>query len=637
LLSFQSNLSFTFVTMVVEFFHLNGGQPQSPPAVPVPPQHHPGMGGRPPPPLPPLVHQQHSVPMVAPMPLAPQMQRPMPPAAASFPTPPPHPTRHFIPSHFQHPVVVSDIRDEGVTEDDIREDLSDYVIFRFQKIQPYDEYDSDGEEVKATWDNCTRTRIANVDKVDARREVRRLNKEDAKKGKTLLEKQNELIPKQQDQIAKAERDLSLEEHDARFHTVLAQIDYTLKPVVYKREKVYTRRFNTKRKIHQKKRYERTSITAYFKRCPKDTQIPSELARSIGIERQRESEAMRVRHHQGPEQQHMAVQHHPQAQPEPMFHPPTPPMHSPGPMHGPAPRPQRPQVMPMPQPHPGHGIGRPLTPIRVEIDHRKDKHHRSRHSRSSDSSEYSDYASGSELGSDSTLVTEPSHSSGSYKDKKHHDHRRRSSGYFEEPRNFGVDVYRPGRRHSLIEEASYIVTGSGARVPIIQVAARPRKAAIPVEDIDQIEADAYRAGRSDQQAAFRHTMDDVDRLDVAARRYRPRYAPRPEVINEPVSPARIRHLTASEVSRQLEDNLHRLKLDRDSHYHDGLADSIHYAAQRRREARALEEQEDIMREHLDEEIMSRRRREESPPSPVNPFTPFSQRRGYTYDDDRDFRR
>lgn len=572
-----------------------------------------------------MVHQHHPVSMVAPMSLSPQMPRPMPPMAASFPPHPPHPPRHIIPSHFQRPVVISDIRDEGLTEEDIREDLSDYVILRFEKIQPYDEYDSDGEEVKASWDNCTRTRIANVDKVDARREIRRLNKEDAKKGRTLLEKQNDLGPKQQDQIAKAERDLSLEEHDARFHTVLAQIDFTLKPVMQKREKVYTRRSNTKRKIHQKKRYERTSITAYFKRCPKDTQLPSELARSIGIERQRESEGMRMRQHQG--QPHIFPQHRPQ--PGPMFHPKALPMGSPGPMH-------HPQVMPM-HPHPGQGIGRPLTPIRVEVDHRKEKHHKSRHSRSSGSSEYSDYGSGSESGSESTLITEPSRSSGSNKGRKHQVHKKRSLRYLEEPRNFGVDVYRPGRRHSLIEKPSYIVTGSGARVPIIQVAAPRRKAAIPVEDIGQIEADAYRAGRSDQKAAFRHTMTDADSLDFSARRYKPRYAPRPEIIHEPISPARIRHVTSSEVGRQLEDDFHRLRLDRDSHYHDDLSDSIHLEAQRLREARAREEQEDIMRAQLDEEILWRRRREESPPSSANPFTPLSRRSGRSYGSDRDYRR
>lgn len=579
-----------------------------------------------------MVHQQHTVPMVAPMSHPPQMPRPMPHMPTSYPPQPPHPPRHIIPAHFQRPVVVSDIRDEGVTEDDIREELSEYIILRFEKIEPYDEYDSEGEEVKASWDNCIRRRIAGFDKVDARKEVRRLNKEDGKKGRTLLEKQNDLGPKQQDQLARAQRELSLEEHDARFHTILAQIDYTLKPVVQKREKVYTRKSNTKRKIHQKRMYERTSITAYFKRCPKPTQIPSELARSVGIERQRESEAM----HQAP-QQHMAPHQRPllvqPPQPGPMYHPEASPLRSRGPMQGQV---HRPQVMPMHQPHPGQGLGRPQTPIRVEVDHRKDKHHRSRHSRSSDSSEYSDYGSGSEFGSESTLVTEPSRSSGSSKDRKHHDHKRRSLRYLEEPRNFGVDVY-PGRRHSFVEEPSYIVTGSGTRVPIIQVPVPPKKAAISVENLDQIQAEAYRAGRSDEKAAFRHTLDDVDALDFAARRYKPRYAPRPEIINEGISPTRIRHVTSSEVGRQLEDNFQRLRIDRDSRYHDDLSDSIYLEARRLREARAREEQEDIMRAQIEEEALHRRRREESPQSSVNPFGPFSRRTDRTYDIDRDFRR
>ncbi|KKY30202.1 hypothetical protein UCDDA912_g09871 [Diaporthe ampelina] len=559
----------------------------------------------------------------------------MPPIAASFQPHPPHPPRHIIPSHFQRPVVVSDIRDEGVTEEDIREDLSDYIILRFEKIKPYDEYDSDGEEVKASWDNCTRTRVANVDKVDARREIRRLNKEDSKKGRTLLEKQNDLGPKQQDQLAKAQRDLSLDEHDARFHTVLAQIDYTLKPVLQKREKVYTRRSNTKRKIHQKKRYERTSITAYFRRCPKETQIPSELARSI--EKQRESEAMRMGHHQAQEQHmapHQRPQLVPQPQPGPMYHPQAAPMCSPRPMQA---QMNRAQSMPMQKSHPGQGLARPHTPIRVEVEHRKDKHHRSSPSGSSDSSEYSDFGSGSESGSESTLVTEPSRSSASYKDRKHHDHKRRSLRYLEEPRNFGVDVYRPGRRHSLVKEPSYIITGSGAHVPIIQVPVAPRKAAIPVENLDQIQADAYRAGRSDEKAAFRHTFDDIDRLDIAARRYKPRYAPRPEIINEGVSPTRIRHVTSSEVGRQLDDDFRRLRLSRDSDYHDELSGSIHLEAQRFREARAREEQEHIMRAQMDEDSLYWRRREEPAQSSVNPFTPSLRGPGRAYDIDGDYRR
>ncbi|KAK2605448.1 hypothetical protein N8I77_008283 [Diaporthe amygdali] len=621
------------------FYQLSGGQPQST-SIPVPPQHHqPALGGRLPPAPPPaaLVHQQRPASMVGPMPLHPQMQRPMPPpAAASFPPHPPHPPRHLIPSHFQRPVVVSDLREESVTEDDIREDLSDYIILRFEKIEPYDEYDSEGEEVKASWDNCIRTRIADVDKAEARKEIRRLNKEDAKRGKTLLEKQNALGTKQQDQLAKAQRELSLEEHDARFHTKLAQIDYTLKPVVNKHEKIYTRGPNTKKKIHQKKSYERTSITAYFRRCPKPEQVPSELARCIEMEKQREADMMRMRHPQM--QQQMVMHHGPQAvqphQPGPMLHPQAGPMCGPGPMPG--------QVlhaggMPMHQSHPGKGPGRPHTPIQVEVEHRKDKHHKSGHSRSSGSSEYSDFSSSSGFGSESTLVTEPSRSSASYKGKKHYDHKRKSLRYLEEPRNFGVEVHRPRRRHSLLEEPSYIVTGSGARVPIIHVPTPPRKAAIPIENLDQIRADAYRAGRSDEKVAFRHTLDDADKLDLAARRYQPRYAPRPEIINGVVSPTRIRHVTASEVGRQLDDDFRRLRLGPDSHYHDDFGDFIHLDAQRIREERAREEQESIMRAQIDEDALYRRRREDSPPPSINPFTPLSRRTGHVYDIDHDFRR
>lgn len=606
-------------------------------------QHHGALGGRPPPP--PVVVQQRPGPPQIP----PQMQRPMAPPARAFPA---HPPRGNIPPQSQRPVVVSDIRPEVQTEEDIREHLTDYIILRFEKVEPYDEYDSDGE-LRATWDKCIRRRLPDVDKADARREIRRLNREDKKKGKTWLEKQNSIGPKAQNQLAKAQRELSLEERDGRFHTVLAQIDFSLKPVVEKHEKVTRHRSNTKRKIRQKVKYERTSITAYFKRCPKENQIPSELARRIELDKQQsrqrqeqqDLEVMRQRQHQmqgqqmppqrpqvPPQRPQVMPQPHPGPVPAPQVRQMNPP--GPPPPLPPPPPPQhhhqqqaarmnRPQAMPMQQHGKAPVSSRPHTPIQVIHKHnRRDKRHKRGHSRGSDSSLDSDPGSYSEFGSDTTLFNELSRSSGSHKGKKDHGQRGRPLRYLANPKSFGAEIHS-ARRHGLGEKHSYIFKGSGQRSPVFQVPATPRKAAIPIENVGQLEADAY---YTDQKAAeYRQRQAEAESLDTAARRYQPRYAPRPEVVLDRGSPG-IRHVTPGEVGRQLDHDFQaRLRLGRETrHHHGGLDCLVHGDEQRHRETVALEEQELIMRKFEEQEARERRRRE-APRSLMNPFTPLSRRR------------
>ncbi|KUI64834.1 hypothetical protein VM1G_00338 [Cytospora mali] len=553
----------------------NRGQPRLNP-IRVPPLHHGNPGGRLP--SPPVVVQQRPAPPQMP----PLMQRPMPPPAGPLP---PHPPREIIPPQFQRPVVVSDNRPERQTEDDIREQLTDYIIFRFEKIEPYDEYDSEGGEVKSTWDNCIRRRLADVDKEDTRREIRRLNREDAKKGRTFLEKQNSLGPKGQNQLAKAQRDLSSEERDDRFHTVLVQFNSSLKPVVDKHEKVSSHRSNTKRRIRHKKRYERTSITAYFKRCPRPNEVPSELARRTEMDKQQ-----------------MSPQHPQAISPLPqgahMNHP---------------------RVMPMHQHNTAHG--RSHTPIQVVQEHnKKDKHRNRGQSKGSGSSKYSDKVSSSEIDSGSTPFTVPSRSSGSYKGEKHHGHNKRAPGYLE---NFDVKA-RPARRHGLCEGQSYIITRGGTRVPIVQFSAPSREVAIPVDDVEQLQVDAYHVGRDDLMAEYRQRLAEAGGQDTAARKYQPRYAPRPEIVLDRGRPRQIRHVTPSEVNRQVNDSFQRSQLHHGFRYHGELDDLVYREEQSRREAVALEEQERIIREFEEERAWERRRRESPPPLP-SPFSPLSRRR------------
>ncbi|KUI56979.1 hypothetical protein VP1G_04260 [Cytospora mali] len=586
----------------------NRGQPRLNP-IRVPPLHNGNPGSRlPPPPV--VVQQRPASPQMPPL-----MQRPMPPPAGPLP---PHPPREIIPPQLHRPVAVSDNRPERQTEDDIREQLTDYIIFKFEKIEPYDEYDSEGEEVKSTWDNCIRRRLADVDKEDARREIRRLNREDAKKGRTFLEKQNSLGPKGQNQLAKAQRDLSSEERDDRFHTVLVQFDSSLKPVMDKHEKVSRHRSTTKRRIRHKKRYERTSITAYFKRCPRPNEVPSELARRIELGKQQ-----------------MSPQN-PQVMPRPptgsrtssqagrmnrsgRFPSPSSPSASPLPQGA---HMNHPRVTPMHQHNTAHG--RSHTPIQVIQEHNnKDKHQNGGQSKGSGSSKYSGTVSNSEIDSESTLFTVPSRSSGSYKGKQHHGHKKRAPRYLEDPENFSVEA-RPARRHGLCEGQSYIITRSGTRIPVVQFSAPPREVAIPVGDVEQLQVDAYHVGRDDLMAEYRQRLAEAGNLETAARKYQPRHAPRPEIVLDRGRPRQIRHVTPSEVNRQVNDSFQRVQLKEGSRYHDELDDLVHREEQSRREAVALEEQECIIREFEEERAWERRRRESRPPLP-RPFSPLSRRR------------
>lgn len=602
----------------------NRNQPRLAP-IPVPGQHHGPMAGHAPP-KPVVVQQRPSPQHSSPQQMPPQMQRPNPQPAGAFP---PYPPRDIIPPQLRRPVVVSDVRPEIHAENDIRESLSEYIIFSFEKVEPYNEYDSAGEQVKASWDNCIRRRMATVDKADALREIRRLKREDAKKGRTLLEKQNSLGNKGQDQLFKAQHELSLEEQDPRFHTVLAQFDFSLKPIVEKHEKVTRHRSNTKRKIHRKKRYERASITAYFKRCPRDNQAPSELARQIELEKQQIG-ILQPRQHQmqepqlPPQRPHIMphpLPQHPHVMPHPLPRSvPTPQANH---MNHPAPPPPRQQAPPRDfhQAMPGHqpnnyGAGRQLAPIQVTQESRKrNKHHKRGQSRDSDSSDYSHSDWDSEDDTETTLITEPSHSSRSSKDRKSHGHRRTSLRSSEKRESFGEVC--PARRHDLGEEQACALLGIRP-YPDIHVTVPPREPAILVEELEQLRTDAYPASRYNQETEHRQRLAESERLSNAARRYRPRHAPRPEVI------ANVRHGTPSEVDRQLDDSFRHLRLGRDYQYRDKPDDLRCRDEQHRPEAFAWEEQKQIRRK-LEEREARERRRRESPSSFLSPFASPSRRR------------
>lgn len=198
----------------------------------------------------------------------------------------PHPSSNIVPHQLTRVAEHSDLRGENLTEEQYRDFLTEYIIYRFEKVESPDQADSNGDHARGSWANCTRRRLPTVDKQEAKNAIDNLNREDRRKGRTLLDKQRSLAPIQQDQLTKLEGDLSNEvQLDSRFQIVLAQADYTLKPIFETHESFSRRRNVTKRKVRDKKnRYERTSITAYFKRVPRPEQVPSLLYRQLELEK-----------------------------------------------------------------------------------------------------------------------------------------------------------------------------------------------------------------------------------------------------------------------------------------------------------------------------------------------------------------
>lgn len=198
----------------------------------------------------------------------------------------PHPPANVVPHQLNRVAEQSDLRGENLTEEEYREFLTEYIIYRFEKVGSHVVANSNGDQVQGSWANCTRRRLPTVDKQEAKKEINNLNREDRRKGRSLLEKQMSLSSIQQDQLKKLEGDLSNDAQlDSRFQIILAQIHYTLRPIVDKHESVSRRRNVTKRKVREKrKRSERISITAYFKRCPRPEQVPSLLYRQLQLEK-----------------------------------------------------------------------------------------------------------------------------------------------------------------------------------------------------------------------------------------------------------------------------------------------------------------------------------------------------------------
>ncbi|KAK2050720.1 hypothetical protein LZ31DRAFT_3589 [Colletotrichum somersetense] len=269
---------------------------QLPPGPPRPPQGAsvPHGNSHPPPPPPPpkapvpaLPHrimQRPTAPVVTPVMIPQPMPQPMP-------IPPPN---EVIPLELRHKRLVerSDLRSERMTDADAREALSEYAVYRFEKVNDANEIDDEGYPVKPTWENVTRTEVRDLSKPTITRNIRQLNEE----GKSVMQKKLDLTAAQQRQIEKAQNDLETHNPDKRFYYTLQQIDSKTRKL--NQDSIEYRQYMagreskkvtvSKTKKSKKNLLETIALTVYFKREPRD----GENATAILKERKRDAEHKR---------------------------------------------------------------------------------------------------------------------------------------------------------------------------------------------------------------------------------------------------------------------------------------------------------------------------------------------------------
>ncbi|KAF2963152.1 hypothetical protein GQX73_g10421 [Xylaria multiplex] len=234
--------------MTQEFYHLNGPRPG-----PVPPQQQAPLGGYP---------QGHS----------------------AVPPPPP---RNMIPMDLRggSAVEISDISQDFFSESDIRNNLTNYAVFRFEKMVDSDGFDDYGKPKRPSWVKAIRTEDRSISKQMVAKKIRQLNFTT----RDAIDKKNTLPPELKAQIDSTLELLMRREADVeRYHWNLAQMDHQLRAiepyyfgVAYqsipsrKNRSSATYNFPSKRRSHSgsgshrtKKAYERISLTAYFQRVPR---------------------------------------------------------------------------------------------------------------------------------------------------------------------------------------------------------------------------------------------------------------------------------------------------------------------------------------------------------------------------------
>lgn len=171
-------------------------------------------------------------------------------------SPPEHPSRRNV--------NIFDVRNENITEAEAHKRLTSYIVIRIKRAT--DPYDLDGDETAPppTWEKASHLIRRDVSQQDARRKVRKLDKETG----SVADKKEDLPSAIQRQLERAWRNLEETEADARFVYTLAQVDWKLKGG---REKKRGGRSKEKRRSRErhgsKTKREWASVAAYFRREP----------------------------------------------------------------------------------------------------------------------------------------------------------------------------------------------------------------------------------------------------------------------------------------------------------------------------------------------------------------------------------
>lgn len=450
---------------------------------------------------------------------------------------PPQPPRDLVPRPLlEGPMVqISDIRREPgrLTEAEAREELSDFAIFRFERAGQATDRDGDGERVRPTWANVVRTEVRGISKREAARQVRALHDVH----KSLGEKKASLNDAQQRQLEKVLEELEMREVDRRYHYVLVQIDRKLRDKKWRdtsrdggevragdrKHRERTRRYSENRgrrenieivdffgrrrsvvREPRKKVKETVSITAYYKRCPKPDVDAVAMLYQRDAQNARQLEPPHPQHTFGPQQNQILPYNGNMAMG----------LMGTGMGMGMAP-PQgnRPAIMA----HPNMKMGNKVNGNRPQVQvipnrqngnnapRRKPSPHQPRHPRSPASSResmYSDTDTSSDSDSNSVLTPDSSHSSHSHPKPRRLSssptQHRRGSRYVEEPAHFGIPprtmTPHKQRRHDEHRIADEFLPARHHPAPPPPPPSPPTLSL----DLEQLQANAYAAGRADER-------------------------------------------------------------------------------------------------------------------------------------------
>jgi len=569
----------------------------------------------------------------------------------------PVPPRNQIPPRYQQrlPVEISDIRRERMSESDIRDALSDFTVIRFEKVVDnnnddryyrHDHHDRhDRHKPKGDWKTVSRT-VVPGSKEDHLRQIRRLDH--SKRAKTALDKKKALNLDQQRQIEKAQEELAASEPDPRYHTVLAQIDQTLKPVdrsYYHDHRHYARRSSHHHHHHhhrmsgshlhlrsksrdreergrsrdrkdRKRLMQRVSVTAYYKRCPRPEQnlrlLFREREQMMNTPSQQQQQYLQQQHHmQQQQQQQQQQRQQQQRQQQQQFQ-------------------QQQQQFQQRQGFQGQGqrtAPGPPRGIAVGGGHNGGRGQPLRRRHGSDSSssdsEWSSDDDGFWSAAEGSKTTRTSSSSNKSRRGAHGRGR-----YVEhQPGHFGVRPNAAIRHHSR-QESNY---------PLPFAPVPPRPALIEAE-IEAVKAHAFHAGRHEgrlegrQEEKLENRLATEEAVAIAATApYRSR--PPPRVI-QPDRRSSVRLVDPRDVGYDSEevmlDRLVRLDIGdrrRESSRYDldaALSERREYERRLREDELLEREERGRVRERDARDYMQRR---ESSPGPrfANPFTPRASRR------------